>query len=110
MSSGWPKDLLFILIHRSMLNETELAKEGHCALACPLERGECAHDVAHPVTMTSVPIPGFELAGKMAQLHQERFGGDGGKTPGQQPPGKPSKDGPIFHQAAVEAGERRRPG
>jgi len=50
------------------------------------------HDVPHPVTMTSAPIPGFELAGKMAQLQQERLGE------------------PDAHQAAVEAGERRRPG
>ena len=126
MSSGWPKDLLFILMHRSMLNETELAKECQCALStisrivrghstphdmlrcriaraihidpkaltkmlngdesayCSLFKGAPfwrvrwsldPHDVPHIVTMTSVPIPGFELAGKMAQLHEERLGG-----------------------------------
>jgi len=126
MSSGWPKDLLFILMHRSMLNETELAKEYHCALstisrivrrhstphdklryriACMLHihpkvltqilKGEESayrfllegtalwrvrwhmdpHEVPHPLTMTSMPIPGFELASKIARFHQERFGG-----------------------------------
>ena len=127
MRSGWPKDLLFILMHRSMLNETELAKECHCALSTisrivrghstPHDKLRCRiartlhihpkvltqilkgdesvyrsllegtelwhvrwhmdpHDVPHPVTMTSMPLPGFELAGKMAQLHEERFGGN----------------------------------
>ena len=33
------------------------------------------YDVPHIVTMTSVPIPGFELACKMARFHQERLGG-----------------------------------
>ena len=126
MSSGWPKDLLFILMHQAMLNETEMAKECHCSnstisrivrghstphdmLRCRIARtlhihpkiltrilkgDESAyrfllegaalwrvrwsmdpHEVPHPVTMTSVPIPGFELACKMARFHQERFGG-----------------------------------
>jgi len=125
MSSGWPKDLFFILMHRSMLNETELARKCRCSLStisriigggntphdnlrCRIARtlhihpkiltqilkgDESAyrfllegtalwrvgwhmdpHDVPHPVTMTSMRIPGFELASKMAQLHQERFG------------------------------------